>query len=114
MDWWILVAVAVILLAPLPWILRKAPLGLKVTDVLDLSRDELILKIAGFQKYIRILGVISGIILMGCVMSLAAGIGVFAYLATAIVVASLFYLFIEVCSEFKLLKLELCRRDIQS
>ena len=62
----------------------------------------------------RVVGSISVVILAACIAALLADLGAVAILASVAVVGSLTYLFIQVCSEFKLLKLELCRREIMS
>jgi len=114
MGSWTLAVMGIVILFQLPWILHKSPRSVTaLKEIVCLSRGELVIKIAGYRRFLGLLGVISTIILTGCVLAIASGLGVVASLATFLTLVSLSYLFVEACSEFKLLKFELSRRDLQ-
>jgi hypothetical protein len=114
MVWWVQLLLGAVVLSQLVWVFRQAPTGMPtLLEILALSSDELATKISGYGRFVRVLAIVSSFILAGCGMALFANLGLIAYIATAVVLAILTKLFIEVCSDVKLLKLERCRRGLQ-
>jgi|688.fasta_scaffold885226_2 hypothetical protein len=115
MDWPTLFFLMAIVAAQLPCLLHKPPSNPTVLkEILGLSLDELKRRIDGTRKYVWHVGSISVVILAACIAALLSDLGVVAIFASVAVVGSLTYLFIQVCSDFRLLKLELCRREIMN